>query len=114
MKFGNDFARNLIIVGADNNSSSHSDNHKNNFLMLGEGPTYGIKGSFEKPDKRFRINFAKANTKFCFSLHYNANNSYFFVNEKKSLNLKPTMKMLTFQNNLVSEVYLMGLVLLSL
>ena len=75
MKFGNDFARNLIIVGADNNSSSHSDNHKNNFLMLGEGPTYGINGSSEKPDKRFRINFAKANTKFCFRLHYNANNS---------------------------------------
>ena len=33
-------------------------------------------------------------------LQYNADNSYFFVNEKKSLNLKSTIKMLTFQLNL--------------
>ena len=26
-------------------SSSHADNHKNNFLVLGEGATYGINGS---------------------------------------------------------------------
>ena len=32
-------------------------------------------------------------------LQYNADNSYFFVNEKKSLNLKSTIKMLTFQLN---------------
>ena len=34
--------------------------------------------------------------------------------EKKSLNLKLTIKMLTFQLNFVSEVYLIDLVLLSL
>ena len=34
--------------------------------------------------------------------------------EKKSLSLKVTIKMLTFQLNFVSEVYLMDLVLLSL
>ena len=33
--------------------------------------------------------------------------------EKKSLNLKPAIKMLTFQLNFVSEVFLMDLVLLS-
>ena len=38
--FGYDFARNVIILGVDNSSSSHSDNCKNNFLVLGEGPTY--------------------------------------------------------------------------
>ena len=32
-------------------------------------------------------------------LQYNADNSYLFVNEKKSLNLKPTIKMLTLQLN---------------
>ena len=37
--FDNDFARNVIIFGVDNSSSSHSDNCKNNFLILGEGPT---------------------------------------------------------------------------
>ena len=29
--------------------------------------------------KNFSINFTKANTKFCLSLHYNADNSYLFV-----------------------------------
>ena len=33
--FGNDFARNVLIFGVDNSSSSHEDNHKNNFLGLG-------------------------------------------------------------------------------
>ena len=32
--FGNDFARNVIIFGVDNSSSSHIDNCKNNFLGL--------------------------------------------------------------------------------
>ena len=30
--------------------------------------------------KNFIINFTKANTKFCLSLHYNADNSYLLVN----------------------------------
>ena len=50
--------------------------------MLGEGPTYGINESFGSPETRFSINFSKANTKFCLSLHCNADNSYLFVNGK--------------------------------
>ena len=38
----------------------------------------------------------------------------YLLMEKKSLNLKLTMKMLTFELNFVAEVYLMDLVLLSL
>ena len=34
--FGNDYARNVIIFGVDNSSSSPADNIKNNFLILGE------------------------------------------------------------------------------
>ena len=29
------------------------------FLLLGEGPTYGIYGSFGSPEKKFSINFTK-------------------------------------------------------
>ena len=36
------------------------------------------------------------------------------LKEKKSLNLKPTIKLLTFQLSIVLEVYLMDLVLMSL
>ena len=71
-----------MLSGADKSLSSHSDNRKNNLLILGESPTYGIYGSVESPEKRFNINFTKANTKFCLSLHYNADNSYLFVNGK--------------------------------
>ena len=31
--FGNDTARNVMIFGVDSSSSSHVDNHKNNFLI---------------------------------------------------------------------------------
>ena len=48
--FVNDIARNVIIFGVDNNSSSHSDNPKNNFVILGEGPAFGINGSFSSPE----------------------------------------------------------------
>ena len=42
----NGTARNNIIFGVNNNSSSHADNCKNNFLVLGKGPTFGINGRF--------------------------------------------------------------------
>ena len=40
--FGNDFARNVIIFGVDNSSSSQADDCKINFLVLGEGSTISI------------------------------------------------------------------------
>ena len=36
----------------------------------------------------FSMNFAKVNTKFCLSLHYNGANSYLFVNGTEIYNLK--------------------------
>ena len=50
--FGNDFARNVIIFGVDNSSSSHTDNLKNDFLILGEGDTFGINGRFGAPENK--------------------------------------------------------------
>ena len=73
--------------------------------MLGEGPNFGINGRFDSLEKKFSIDFTKTNKKFSLSLHYNADNSYLFVDEKKSSSLKLTMKMLTFQLNFVLEVF---------
>ena len=42
------------------------------FLVLGESPTFGINGNVGSAKKTFCINFSKANTNFCLSLHYNA------------------------------------------
>ena len=38
--------------------------------------------------KKFSINFSKVNTKFCLSFHYNADNSYLFVDLKEIFKLK--------------------------
>ena len=69
-RINNDTARNVKIFGVDNSSSSHSDNRKNNFLVLGEGPAFGINGSFDSPEKKVDISFSNANKKFCLILHY--------------------------------------------
>ena len=57
--FGKDYARNVLMFVVDNSSSSHADNLKNNFLVLGEGNTFGINGSFGAPEKKFSISFSK-------------------------------------------------------
>ena len=50
--FDNCTVRNVITFGADSSSSSHSYNSKNNILILGEGPTFGINGIFGSPERK--------------------------------------------------------------
>ena len=64
---------------------------------------FGINGSICVPEQNSSINFSKPNLKFGLSLHYNADNSYLFVDGRKSLSL-----------NFVSEVYLKDSAILSL
>ena len=64
--------------------------------MLGEGPTYGINGSFGSPEKKFSINFSKANSKFCLCLHYNAGNSYLFFKGQEIFKFKADNKNANF------------------
>ena len=70
-----------MIFGGDNSSSSHTDNRKNNFLVLGEGPTSGINNTIGAAEKKISFNFSKANTKFCLISHYNDDESYSYVNK---------------------------------
>ena len=53
--FGNYLARNVIIFGVDNNSSFHTDNHKNDFLVLGKGPSNNVSDSGGIAQKKFSI-----------------------------------------------------------
>ena len=57
--FGNDFARNVIILGVDNSSSSHTYNLKNDFLILVEGDTFGINGRFDVPENKLILILVK-------------------------------------------------------
>ena len=49
--FDNGSARNGVIFGVSNSSSSHTDNRKNNFLVLGEDPTQSINGNTDAAEK---------------------------------------------------------------
>ena len=40
LSFNNGTATNFTVFGVDNSSSSYSDNHRNNFLISGEVPTF--------------------------------------------------------------------------
>ena len=60
--YGNDFARNVIIFSVSNSSSSHTDNRKDDFLVLVEGSTDDINGSVGIANKRFSIDFDEAKT----------------------------------------------------
>ena len=75
-----------MIFDAHDSSSSHTDNGKNNFLVLDEGPTDSINDSAGDAEKRFSVNFTIAKTKLCLSLH--CEDSNLFVNRKKICKFK--------------------------
>ena len=62
--FGNDFARNLLIFGAGDNSSFHTHSRKKNLLALAEGDTFCIDGSFGHHRKSLVLVFVKQRQNF--------------------------------------------------
>ena len=62
--FGNDYATNVTIFEVDNSSSSHTDNLKNNFIVLSEGDTFDVNGSFGAQEKKVSINLVKQTQNF--------------------------------------------------
>ena len=62
--FDNDTTGNVIMFGVDSSSSCHADNRKNNFLILGEGATFGINGSFGSPEKSLVLILVKQIPRF--------------------------------------------------
>ena len=85
---GGGFGQNIIIFGADMNSSIHIDNKGKDILILGIGPTQGLGENSLTAEKMYSINFTVTKKKFCLSLHYNGANSYFLLMVQKFINLK--------------------------
>ena len=85
---GGGFGQNVIIFGADMNSSPHIDNKGKDILILGIGPTQGLHEQSLTAEKLYPINFTKEYTKFCLSLHCNGANSYLFVNGTEIIRFK--------------------------
>ena len=60
--------------------------------MLGDGPNFGINGTFGSREKKF----SKVNANFCLVLHYNTDYSYLFVNGKEIFKFKGNNKIVNF------------------
>ena len=71
---------NVIIFTVDMGLSTKIDDKGKEILILGKNPTQGLRENSLSAEKMYSIDFTKFNTKFCLSLHYNASNSYLFVN----------------------------------
>ena len=72
--------------------------------MLGEVPAFGFNAGLGLTKKNISINFSRANTEFCLSLHCNSDNSYLFVNEKEILKCEATIKMLIIELNFLRKM----------
>ena len=94
--FNKDTPKNVVVFGVDDSSSSHADNCKNNIWILGEVPTYRIDEKFDSPEKKFRIFFLKQAQNFVWVCILKLLIVICWLIVKKSLNLKLTIKVLTF------------------
>ena len=56
------------------------------------------------PEQKVSISFTKAYTKHCFSLHYNADDSYLLVNGKEIIEFKADYKNVTFSTRFCLEI----------
>ena len=84
---GGGFGQNILIFGANVSSSAHIDNKKKDILVLGIGPTQGLKHTLTA-EKKYSTNFTVTKKKCCLSLHYNGANSYLFVNGRENYKFK--------------------------
>ena len=64
------------------NSSKKIDNRKKDISILGKGATQELEHTLSA-EKIYSINFTEHNKKFCLRLHFDAANSYLFVNGKE-------------------------------
>ena len=56
--------RNVIIFGADMSLSTKIDNRKKDIVILGKGPTQGLKQTLLIAEKMYSINFTEHNETF--------------------------------------------------
>ena len=70
--------KNVIIFGADMNSSVDIDNKGKYILILDEGPTHGLDDTTLTADAIYLINFTQPNKRFVLSLQYNESNRFLF------------------------------------
>ena len=81
--------KNAIIFGVDlSNSTIYANNKTQSVLVLGRGLIQKINDTTTYAEKMYSPNFTVDNKIFSLSLHYNGENSYFFVNGKEATKFK--------------------------
>ena len=80
--------RNVLIFGVDMSFSAHTTNRANHIYLMGDGLTQGINDTTLYVEKNYRRNFMDPGKKFIISLHYNGDETYFFVNGRQELKFK--------------------------
>ena len=81
-------ARNVLIFGVDMSFSVHATNRANHIYVMGSGLTQGIHDTTLYAENNFYRNVTDLGKKFMLSLHYNGDDSYFFVNGRQELKFK--------------------------
>ena len=80
--------RNVLIFGVDMSFSVHATNKANNIYVMGDGLTQGIHDTTLYVEKNYWRNFTDPGIKFIIRLHYNGDESYFFVNGRQEFKFK--------------------------
>ena len=94
--------RNVLIFGVDMSFSAHATNRANHIYLMGDGLTQGINDTTLYVEKNYWRNFKDPGKKIIISLHYNGDESYFFVNGRQELKFKAKT------NQLVKEKLCIG------
>ena len=80
--------RKVLIFGVDMSFSAHATNRANHIYLMDDGLTQGINDTTLYVEKNYWRNFTDPGNKFIISLHYNGDESYFFVNGRQELKFK--------------------------
>ena len=80
--------RNVLIFGVDMSFGAHASNRENHIYLMGDGLTQGINDTTLYVEKNYWRNFTDPGKKFIISLHFNGDESYFFVNGRQELKFK--------------------------
>ena len=80
--------RNALIFRIDMSFSAHETNRANHIYLMGDGLTQDINDTTLYVEKNYWRNFTDPGKKFIISLHYNGDESYFFVNGRQELKFK--------------------------
>ena len=63
----------------DNSSSRHTDEKKNDILVLDKGSTDRLGNAAIKVEATYSVNITKSRKKICLSLHYNLTNRFLYA-----------------------------------